>query len=64
MVHFIQTETPIGEIYFINVERVTKLHPMQNGGTAITFDSENTLSVAMDAKEILRRIGADVSVAA
>ncbi len=55
--HFIKTETPTGEIYFLNIERVTKLHPMHDGGTAITFDNENTISVATDAHDILRQVG-------
>ena len=55
MVNFIRTEASDGGIYFINIERVTKLHPMPGGGTAITFDSENnTLSVVTDIAEILR----------
>ena len=55
--HFIKTETPSGEIYFVNIERVTKLHPMLNGGTAITFDNNNIISVATDAIEILPQAG-------
>ena len=64
MVNLIRTEATDGEIYFINIERVTKLHPMQGGGTAITFDSENnTLSVLTYVAEIIQRAGPSFTVA-
>src|SRR5262245_45139742 len=53
MANFIRTETPTGEVYFLNVDRMTKIHPMKDGGTLITFDSDNTVSVSNDADEIL-----------
>jgi hypothetical protein len=57
MVSFIRTEAADGGIYFINIERVTKLHPMLNGGTAITFDGEhNMLTVVTNIADILNPV--------
>jgi hypothetical protein len=57
MANFIRTESGDGGIYFINIERVTKLHPMPNGGTAITFDGEhNMLTVVTNIADILNPV--------
>ena len=55
MANFIRTETLNGEVYFLNIDKVTKIHPMRDGGAVITFDRDNTISVGNDVNEIVRQ---------
>jgi len=54
MATFVKAETTMGEIYYLNVDRMTKIHPMRDGGALITFDRDNTISVRTEAMEILQ----------
>lgn len=38
--------------YFVNTDRITWMQVLQDGGTAIHFDNENTLSVQDEAQRI------------